>query len=118
MDEINTSASNFIYDFIDEDTFVYFDPPYRPLSSTSSFNKYSASSFNDNSQRELKYFIDAIVSKNAKFLLSNSDTKDGFFDELYKGYKIDKINALRVINSKSESRGKITELFISNFVGK
>lgn len=101
------------YHFIDNDTFVYMDPPYRPLNK-SSFNSYSKSSFNDETQVRLKEFVDSITEKGANVLISNSDTKDGFFDELYKNYIIERVAANRMINSKSNGRGSVDELLISN----
>ena len=106
-------------DFIDSDTFVYIDPPYRPISETSGFTSYNSDCFDDNEQRRLAQFIDEIDKKGAKIVLSNSDPKnvnpeDDFFDELYKDYKIHRVSASRMINSKGEKRGKINELMISN----
>ncbi len=105
---------------IDKDTFVYVDPPYRPLNATSSFTSYSEFDFNDEKQKELAEFATRISQKNAKILLSNSDPKntdeqDNFFDEIYKDFTIKRVYASRMINSKGGSRGKISELLISNF---
>ena len=106
--------------FIDENTLVYFDPPYRPLTETASFTSYTEFSFNDEEQIRLAEFIKTLNSKNIKVILSNSDPKnvnqdDNFFDDLYKGFNIRRIRASRMINSKGSSRGKITELLINNF---
>ena len=105
--------------FIDKDTFVYIDPPYRPISQTSGFTSYNTDVFDDNEQIRLARFIDEINSSGAKIVLSNSDpknvnTEDTFFDELYKSYKIKRVTASRMINSKAENRGKINELLICN----
>lgn len=105
--------------FIDKNTFVYLDPPYRPLSKTSDFTSYNADIFDDNQQIRLAKFIDEINNSGAKIVLSNSDPKnvnpnDSFFDELYKEYKIKRVSATRMINSKAENRGKINELLICN----
>lgn len=105
--------------FIDKDAFVYLDPPYRPISETSGFTSYNSEVFDDNEQIRLAKFIDKINEKGAKILLSNSDPKninpdDTFFDELYKSYSIRRVSATRMINSKSDSRGKINELLICN----
>lgn len=105
--------------FIDKDTFVYLDPPYRPLSETSSFTSYNSETFDDNEQIRLAKFIDGINASGAKIVLSNSDPKnvnpeDTFFDELYKAYQIKRVSATRMINSKADSRGKINELLICN----
>ena len=109
------------YEFIEENTFVYVDPPYRPLSSTSSFTSYTNQGFNDDEQIRLSKFLKNINNKkNAKFLLSNSDPKnsdldDNFFDDLYKEFNIDRIDANRNISSKNKSRKKIKELLIYNY---
>lgn len=104
---------------IDEKSFVYLDPPYRPISETSSFTSYNADVFDDKEQIRLAQFIDEINQTGAKIVLSNSDPQnineeDTFFEELYKSYKIKKVDASRMINSKSNGRGKITELLICN----
>ncbi len=105
--------------FIDKDTFVYLDPPYRPISETSAFTSYNSESFDDNEQIRLAQFIDEINKLGAKIVLSNSDPKnvneeDNFFDDLYKNYKINRVEATRAINSKGDKRGKINELLICN----
>ncbi|MFT4451353.1 DNA adenine methylase [Parvimonas sp. G1425] len=108
------------FNVIDSNTFVYIDPPYRPISLTSSFTSYSKDSFDDKDQIELSEFINQINKIGAKFLLSNSDPRnnnsnDNFFDDLYSNYNINRIFANRSINSKGSLRNKITELLISNF---
>ena len=105
--------------FIDKDTFVYLDPPYRPISETSGFTSYNSDVFDDNEQIRLSEFIDEINLSGAKIVLSNSDPKnvneeDNFFDDLYKNYKINRVEASRAINSKGDKRGKINELLICN----
>ena len=105
--------------FIDKDTFVYLDPPYRPLSETSAFTSYNSDTFDDNEQIRLAKFIDEVNASSAKIVLSNSDPKnvnpeDTFFDELYKAYQIKRVSATRMINSKADNRGKINELLICN----
>ena len=107
-------------DFIDKNTFVYFDPPYRPLNETSSFTAYNENVFEDDEQIELARFVDDMHRKGAKFVVSNSDPKnsnieDNFFDNIYSAHKIKRVEASRMINSKGEARGKIKELLISNF---
>lgn len=106
--------------FIDENTFVYFDPPYRPISDTASFTAYTENLFNDEEQIELARFVDDMHRKGAKVVISNSDpknsnTEDNFFDNIYSSHKIRRVEATRMINSKSDGRGKIKELIISNF---
>lgn len=105
--------------FIDKNTFVYIDPPYRPISDTSAFTSYNSDAFDDNEQIRLAKFIDEINVSGAKIVLSNSDPKninpqDTFFDELYKAYKIKRVSASRMVNSKADNRGKINELLICN----
>ncbi len=105
--------------FIDNNTFVYLDPPYRPISATAGFTAYNADCFDDDEQRRLAKFIDEINASGAKIMLSNSDPQninpeDTFFEELYKSYTINKVDAVRAINSKGDSRGKIKELLICN----
>ena len=105
--------------FIDKNTFVYFDPPYRPISETSAFTSYNSDAFDDGEQIRLSKFIDEINVTGAKIVLSNSDPKnvnpkDNFFDELYKNYDIIRVSASRNINSKADNRGKINELLICN----
>lgn len=104
---------------IDNESFVYLDPPYRPISQTSGFTSYNTDVFDDKEQIRLAKFIDEINEREAKIVLSNSDPQnvneeDTFFEELYKSYKIKKVEASRMINSKADGRGKIKELLISN----
>ena len=105
--------------FIDNKTFVYIDPPYRPISETSAFTSYNSDAFDDREQIRLAKFIDEINAAGAKIVLSNSDPKnvnpeDNFFDDLYKSYRIHRVSATRMINSNAEKRGKISELLICN----
>lgn len=105
--------------FIDENTFVYIDPPYRPLTVTASFTSYNENEFGDQQQIELGHFMDEITEKGAKVVASNSDPKnvddnDNFFDDLYAKYNIDRVSAKRMINSKANGRGNINELLIFN----
>ena len=102
-----------------KENFVYFDPPYRPLTTSSSFTAYSKSGFNDDNQRELANFVTKI-SPAACIMLSNSDPRntnenDLFFDELYDEFTIDRIMAPRSINSDGEGRGKIPEILVTNY---
>lgn len=107
---------------VDEETFVYFDPPYRPLNQTSAFTSYSKYSFTDENQKELANFFFELNKKNAKLMLSNSDPhnidkNDDFFHDLYgkEGIEIESVQATRMINSKGTGRGKISELLIRNY---
>ena len=99
--------------------FVYFDPPYRPLSATSSFKEYTNFPFEDRQQEELRYFCDRLSALNCLIMQSNSDSKtendDSYFENLYEGYDIQRILALRFINADPEKRKKLTEVVIRNF---
>ena len=106
--------------FIDEKTFVYIDPPYRPLNTSSSFTSYTENDFSDKEQIELAEYIDLLNKKGAKIVISNSDPKnndmdDNFFDELYKNYNINRVKATRMLNSNANLRGAINELLITNY---
>ncbi|MFM7574051.1 MAG: DNA adenine methylase, partial [Snowella sp.] len=101
-------------------TFVYFDPPYRPLTKTASFKSYSQFDFNDDEQKRLASFYQKLDHQGTKLMLSNSDPKnidknDNFFDELYSDFTINRIQANRMINSKTSRRGAISELLITNY---
>jgi DNA adenine methylase len=107
-------------DFVDEATFCYFDPPYRPLNKTASFTSYAMRDFNDSCQRRLACFFRQLDGKGAKLMLSNSDPKnvnsnDHFFEQLYDGFNISTVKALRAINSKGDKRGAVSELIITNY---
>lgn len=107
-------------DFIDSKTFVYIDPPYRPLTKSAMFTSYSKEQFSDDEQIRLGDFINKLNDKKAKIVLSNSDPKnidknDNFFDDLYKDYSIDRIMAKRMINSNGSKRGMVTELLVANY---
>ena len=117
---INCGDYSECMDFINDNTFVYIDPPYRPLSPTSSFNSYAKTEFGDEQQIQLGYFIEQISRKGAKVVASNSDPKntdkdDNFFDDIYKMFNIRRVSATRMINSNSKGRGTISELLICNY---
>ena len=105
-------------------TFFYFDPPYRPLSATSSFNSYVKEDFNDDSQRELADFCRMLDRKeNVRWMLSNSDCSaknpnDTFFEDIYDGFDIQRVFASRMVNANASKRGKLTELLIRNYTSK
>ncbi len=93
--------------------FVYFDPPYVPLSETSSFTSYTKDGFDIDMQFKLRDVCDELDSMGVKFLLSNSDTK--LVNELYENYNIKKVFASRQINANADGRGKITEVMVRNY---
>lgn len=118
--QIITGDYTQVDDFVDSDTFVYFDPPYRPLSKTSGFTAYTEIDFNDDEQKRLAEFIRHLSNKGAKVLASNSDPKnvdpdDDFFEEIYNSFSINRVKANRSINSNGKNRGKINELLICNY---
>ena len=109
-----------VENFADDSTFVYIDPPYRPLNATSGFTSYTEERFGDAEQTELASFYKKLSDKGAKVLLSNSDPKnadveDNFFDDLYAEFDVQRITAVRAINSKGAKRGNVTELLIRNY---
>jgi DNA adenine methylase len=106
-------------DYAGTNTLFYFDPPYKPLSETSSFNSYAKDEFNDEEQIRLKNFCDRLSVMGYNWLLSNSDVKsknadNNFFDDLYADFVIRRVDAKRSINSNPEKRGLLTELLITN----
>ena len=106
--------------YVDGYTFFYFDPPYRPLDATSSFNSYVKEAFDDNEQVRLKDFYSALSEAGCHEMLSNSDCKgrnaaDDFFDELYQNFFIERVYAKRNINANAAKRGTLTELLIRNY---
>ena len=109
-------------EFVNAKTFVYFDPPYRPISKTASFKSYSKHKFDDSEQARLAQFYRELHQIGAKLMLSNSDPhnenpEDDFFDKLYRSanFKIHRLKANRMINSDTTKRGPITELLITNY---
>ena len=103
------------------DTLFYFDPPYKPITETSSFTSYAKEGFDDAEQIRLRDFCDQISKDKALFVASNSDPKnvnpsENFFDNLYNHFIIKRVSAARMINSDASGRGAISELMISNVV--
>jgi DNA adenine methylase len=108
-------------EYVHENSFVYFDPPYRPISQTASFTTYTGFEFKDKEQLKLAQFFQLLdKQKGAKLMLSNSDPtthnpNDDFFQKAYSGYNIFKVSAHRAVNSDGKKRGKISELLITNY---
>jgi DNA adenine methylase len=102
-----------IKDMLDQDSFVYLDPPYIPLSATSNFTGYTDQGFDVDMQFRLREFCDYVDSIGAKFMLSNSSSSLVY--ELYDGYNIDTVMASRAINCKGSGRGKVEELIVRNY---
>lgn len=106
--------------YAEGDTLFYLDPPYKPLSKTSSFNSYAKEVFDDKEQIRLARFCKKLDSLGYRWILSNSDVKgknpeDNFFDDLYAGFNIRRVWARRNINANPAKRGELTELLITNY---
>ena len=105
--------------YADGNTLFYLDPPYKPISETSSFNSYAQGGFDDEEQIRLREFCRRIDARSARWVLSNSDACDAagtsFFDRLYAGFNIRRVFASRMVNADPAKRGKLTEVLISNF---
>ena len=117
--QMHVGDYSYCRDFIDENTFVYLDPPYRPLTESSSFTSYNENGFSDVQQIELGNFITEMAHKGALIVASNSDPhnaneQDEFFDNLYADFNIERVQAARMVNSNARRRGPINELLISN----
>ena len=101
--------------------FFYFDPPFRPLSATSSFNSYVKEEFDDEKQKALADFCRQLSENDGvKWMLSNADCsaknpEDSFFETIYKGFNIHRVYASRSVNADASKRGKLTELLITNY---
>lgn len=106
--------------YAEKPALFYFDPPYKPLSKTSSFNTYSKEEFDDKEQIRLRDFCKTLNTLEHNWILSNSDVKgkdmdDNFFDDIYDEFNINRVFARRSINANAEKRGKLTELLITNY---
>lgn len=106
--------------YTENNTLFYFDPPYKPLSETSSFNAYAKDNFDDKEQIRLRDFCNKLNELNYYWILSNSDVKgkdenNHFFDDLYANYEIKRVLAKRSINANPEKRGVLNELLITNY---
>lgn len=109
-----------IEQFADNNTFVYFDPPYRPLSTTSNFTSYAKENFDDAEQIRLAQFFARLSRHGCKMMLSNSDCSthnpnDTFFEELYGNFIIERVYASRSVNANPSKRGKLTEILVRNY---
>jgi DNA adenine methylase len=107
-------------EYITKETFVYLDPPYRPLNKTSNFTSYAKDGFTDHDQNRLAEFYKRMDKEGAFLMLSNSDPKnndpnDEFFDELYSDFNIERVPAKRFINCDASKRGEINEIIVRNY---
>ena len=119
--EIRAANYDACFNNVNDNTLVYFDPPYRPLSKTASFTSYAGNEFGDKEQKQLAAFFKRLHrEKNAKVMLSNSDPKnenilDDFFENIYEDFDIHRVQANRAINSNADKRGEINEIFVTNY---
>jgi DNA adenine methylase len=90
--------------------FLYFDPPYDPISPTANFTSYSANAFGHEQQQELADTARRLVERGCRVMLSNSDTP--FIRSLYKGFQIDRVKCSRAINSNASKRGEVDEVIV------
>ncbi|MCY0885897.1 MAG: Dam family site-specific DNA-(adenine-N6)-methyltransferase [Firmicutes bacterium] len=106
--------------FLNAESWVYCDPPYRPLSATAAFTAYAADAFGEEEQRALASWARAAATRGTRVMISNSDPRnndptDRFFENLYAGFVISRIQARRTINARADRRGPITELVITSY---
>jgi DNA adenine methylase len=118
--DIRNAGFESIENGIVKNSFVYCDPPYRPISKTSGFTSYSSNKFEDEEQMQLADLFQRLSSRGIKLMLSNSDPKninpnDNFFDEMYKEFFVSRIPARRMINSNANKRGVINEIIVTNY---
>ncbi len=118
--EINLTDFEQVKKQITHNFFIYFDPPYRPISKTANFTSYSKNDFNDEDQIRLAKLYKELGINGNKLMLSNSDPKnenptDNFFDVLYRDFRINRVLANRMINCNSEKRGQLSELLVTNY---
>lgn len=118
--EISCNSYEQVLDDVEPEAFVYFDPPYRPISKTSNFTAYSKNVFLESDQRKLANVFGKLAKKNVAVMLSNSDPKntnpnDQFFDDIYSEFTLRRIPARRMINSVAGKRNDINEIIVTNY---
>jgi len=118
--EISFGSYEQVLSNADNNTFIYFDPPYRPLVENNSFVSYDKSGFDDKDQIKLAENFKDLDKKDCLLMLSNSDPKntnenDNFFDDLYNDFEIERVYAKRMINCQASKRGDITEIVVMNY---
>jgi DNA adenine methylase len=118
LQEVEVSCRHFssVLQFAQPGDFVYFDPPYHPLSSTSNFTSYDHNGFGTEEQTCLRDVFVELTRRDVIVILSNSDTP--FIRQLYHGYSISRVYASRSVNSKADRRGKVAEIIVSNKPGE
>jgi len=120
LDKANIKQAGFAQTLknIPPSSFVYLDPPYRPVSKTASFTAYSKSLFQDEQQAELAARYRQLDKSRVLLMLSNSDSADKFFDKLFKGFTITRVPAKRLINKDASKRGHVNEIVVTNYLVK
>jgi len=111
--EIRCSSFLDIEEKVQSGDFVYFDPPYVPLSGTANFTGYTKGGFDHSLQEKLAALCKKIDARGASFLLSNSHTPSTL--ELYQGFNVSEVMVARAINSKADRRGEVKEILVSNY---
>lgn len=111
--DLRTGDFSLVLEYARPGDFIYFDPPYQPLNSTSRFTSYTAGSFGEGEQKRLALVFWELTRRGCLAMLSNSDTP--LIRELYRGLRIETVRARRAINSRPDRRGSITELVILNY---
>ncbi len=110
---LNTGDFENALDGVTKCSFVYFDPPYDPVSSSASFTGYSKGGFDRDEQKRLKSVCDTLDASGVKFMVSNSSTP--FIHELYSKYNVNVVQAKRAVNSIGTKRGNVNEVIITNY---
>lgn len=118
LQSANIYASDFtkVLENAKEGDLVYLDPPYNPVSKTSSFTSYTSLDFGEKEQKKLAQTFRELDKKGCYVMLSNSNTE--LMKELYFGYNAETVYANRAINCKADGRGKVKELIIRNWKPK
>lgn len=115
--DIHTGDFQKVLKKTNQKTFVYYDPPYRPVSASSNFNTYTSSGFGDHDQKRLAASFMTLHQQGAYQMLSNSESKDHFFENLYchPNWEIISVKARRSINSRAVARGPVNEIVVVNY---
>ena len=93
----------------------YFDPPYRPISKTASFSKYTKRDFGESEQLRLAQYCCWLCDKGAGVIASNSDTSDNFYKDNYKGFELERVLTMRMMSADISRRGRVSEVLLSRF---
>ena len=94
----------------------YFDPPYRPISKTASFSKYTKGDFGESEQLRLARYCCRLCDNGAGVIVSNSDTADDFYEENYKGFEIQRVRTIRMMSADVRRRGQVSEVLLNRFI--